>query len=129
VEVNLALDTSAYSEFMRGVPSRLETVRDAAQVFVPLFVLAELRAGFTGGSLGRRNESQLQRSLNEPRVEILLPDEATTHHYAQLYGYLKRLGRPIPANDLWIAALVIQHNLLLCTSDQHFDHLPQIPKC
>lgn len=127
--MNLALDTSAYSEFMRGVASRLEAVQDATRVLIPLFVLAELRAGFAGGSSARRNESQLQRFLNSPRVEVLFPDEGTTHHYAQLYRYLKSHGRPIPVNDLWIAALVMQHNLILCTSDKHFDYLPQIPKC
>jgi predicted nucleic acid-binding protein len=34
----------------------------------------------------------------------------------------------MPVNDLWIAALVIQHSLHLLTRDRHFDHLPQIPR-
>jgi predicted nucleic acid-binding protein len=98
-------------------------------LYLPLFVLAELRMGFVAGVRARRNEADLQRFLNSTRTRVLLPDETTTHHYAHLYQQLKAQGTPIPVNDMWIAALVIQHSLALCTSDQHFDHLPQIPKC
>ena len=57
--------------------------------------------------------ANLQRFLGSPRVSILLPDEQTTHHYAQLYQQLRKKGVAIPTNDLWIAALVVQHNLVL----------------
>jgi tRNA(fMet)-specific endonuclease VapC len=129
VEVNVALDTNAYSDFMRGQTSRTEIVYRANLIFVPLIVIAELRSGFAAGELATRNEIELREFLREPQVSILPPDEETTHHYARLYAYLRRSGRPIPTNDLWIAALVVQHGLVLCTSDAHFDHLPQIPKC
>ena len=79
--MKIALDTNAYSDFMRGEPNRVQILRAAGLIFLPLIVLGELRAGF------------------------------------------------IPTNDLWIAALVVQHNLVLCTSDAHFQQLPQIPKC
>ena len=57
--------------------------------------------------------ANLQRFLGSPRVSILLPDEQTTHHYAQLYQQLRKKGVAIPTNDLWIAALAVQHNLVL----------------
>jgi predicted nucleic acid-binding protein len=127
--MNVALDTNAYSDLVRGDPNRLQIVETAATVYVPLIVLAELRVGFLQGTRGRRNAQALQTFLNEPDVEVLAPDESTTHVYAQIVVDLWRQGTPIPANDIWIAALVIQHNLVLCTSDKHFDQLPQIPKC
>lgn len=127
--MNIALDTNAYSSFMRGDPARVQVIRFARQIHLPLIVLGELRAGFAAGSQKSTNAANLNRFLNSPRVSILLPDEQTTHHYGQVYLQLRRKGAAIPTNDLWIAALVIQHSLILCTSDAHFGHLPQVVKC
>ena len=127
--MNVALDTNAYSDFMRGDASRVQIVRAARRLHLPLMVLGELRAGFAAGTRGAVNAANLQRFLDSPRVSVLLPDEQTTHHYAQLYVQLRRKGLAIPINDLWIAALVAQHHLVLCTSDAHFQHLPQLPRC
>ena len=127
--MNVALDTNAYSDFMRGEPSRVQIVRAARRLYLPLIVLGELRAGFAAGDQQSKNAANLQRFLHSPRVAVLLPDEQSTHHYAQLYLQLRRQGIAIPTNDLWIAALVVQHGLVLCTTDSHFDHLPQVPRC
>lgn len=127
--MNVALDTNAYSDFMRGESSRVQIVRTARHIHIPLIVLGELRAGFAAGNQESANASNLQRFLNSPRVFILNPDDQTTHHYAQLYFYLRKRSVAIPTNDLWIAALAVQHSLILCTSDIHFQHLPQIAKC
>ena len=53
----------------------------------------------------------LTRFLNVARTRVILPDEQTTHFYADVYLDLRKKGRPIPTNDLWIAALVLQHDL------------------
>lgn len=124
-----ALDTNAYSDFMRGDESRVHIVRTARHLYLPLMVLGELRAGFAAGNRESTNAANLQRFLNSPRVSVLLPDEQTAHHYAQLYVQLRKKAVAIPTNDLWIAALVVQHHLGLCTSDAHFQHLPQLPRC
>lgn len=127
--MNIALDTNAYSDFMRGDPSRVQIVRNASHIHLPLVVLGELRAGFVAGNQKSTNAASLQRFLSTPRVSILLPDEQTAHHYAYSYLQLRKKGVAIPTNDLWIAALVIQHSLVLCTSDTHFQHLPQVVRC
>lgn len=127
--MNIALDTNAYSDFMRGEPARVQIIRTARHIQLPLMVLGELRAGFAAGNQKSTNAANLQRFLHSPRVSILLPDEQTTHYYAQLYLQLRKKGAAIPTNDLWIVALVLQHNLVLCTSDAHFQHLPQVVKC
>ncbi len=85
--------------------------------------------GFAAGNQASANARNLQRFLGSSRVSLLLPDEQTTHHYAQLYLKLRQKGTAIPTNDLWIAALVVQHNAVLCTSDAHFNHLPQVLRC
>ena len=127
--MNIVLDTNAYSDFMRGETSRVHILRTARLIYLPLIVLGELRAGFAAGNQKSTNAANLQRFLNSPRVSLLIPDDQTTHHYAQLYLQLRRKSVAVPTNDLWIAALVVQHNLILCTSDTHFQHFPQIPIC
>ena len=127
--MNVALDTNAYSDFMRGDSGRVQIVRSAVQICLPLIVVGELRAGFAAGTQKSTNAANLQRFLNSPRVSILNPDDQTTHHYAQLYWQLRQKSIAVPTNDLWIAALVLQHNLILCTSDNHFQCFPQIAKC
>jgi len=129
LEVKIALDTNAYSDYARGQPGRIQLIQTASEIHLPLFTLAELRAGFLRGGQQRKNEADLLRFLRSTRVSLLLPDEDTATHFAYLDQQLRRQGTPIPVNDLWIAALVVQHGMVLCTSDAHFDHLPQIPKC
>lgn len=126
--MRIAIDTNRYVDFARGLPEAVNRLRAVDQILMPLIVLGELRAGFLGGARALQNEANLVRFLNSPRVDMLLPDEETTHHYARLFHQLRRQGTPIPTNDIWIAALVVQHQLFLFARDAHFDHLPQIPR-
>jgi tRNA(fMet)-specific endonuclease VapC len=126
VEVRLALDSNRYSDLCRNVREAVETVEQAVQVFMPFVVLAELRAGFSVGQRGVENERTLTRFLNRTGVQVILAEETTTHHYAAVYRQLRRQGTPIPTNDIWIAALVLEHDLALYARDRHFDHLPQL---
>jgi tRNA(fMet)-specific endonuclease VapC len=124
----IAIDTNRYVDFARGLADAVGRLRTAERILMPLIVLGELRAGLLAGSRGTENEASLARFLNSPRVDVLLADEDTTHHYARLFHQLRRQGTPIPTNDIWIAALVVQHQLYLFERDAHFDHLPQIPR-
>ena len=125
--VRIAIDTNRYVDFSKGVSDAVEVIQTVAEVNVPLIVLAELRAGFFGGTRSRENERILSRFLGSPRVRVLRPDEETAHHYSRLFVQLRAQGTPIPTNDLWIAALVVQHDLELYARDRQFGHLPQIP--
>jgi tRNA(fMet)-specific endonuclease VapC len=122
--VRLALDSNRYSDFCRGVPEATDRVRKARELAVPLIVLAELRGGFRAGSRAEENERTLTRFLQSRRVRVLLPDDTTTHFYARIFAQLKQAGTPVPANDIWIAALVLQHGLILFTRDHHFRMVP-----
>jgi predicted nucleic acid-binding protein len=124
--VRLALDTSRYSDLCRGDEGVVSALETAESVHLPFVVLAELRAGFAVGRHGVRNERVLRQFLMKDGVALLLADDQTTHHYATVYRQLREQGTPIPTNDVWIAALVLQHNLALCARDRHFRHLPQI---
>jgi tRNA(fMet)-specific endonuclease VapC len=122
--MRVALDTNSYSNLLLGLGSfeAQDLVENADQVFLPLIVLAELHSGFRIGKKRRENEELLNVFLSKPGVEILYPDYSTANHYADLSLQLRVHGTPIPTNDLWIASLVLQHDLFLITNDSHFDH-------
>ena len=126
--MKLALDTNRYTDLCRGSVPAVQTVESANQVWLPFIVLGELRAGFAVGSQGPRNEAVLRRFLLKSGVGVLYADEQTTHHYAAVYRQLRKQGTPIPTNDMWIAALVLQHSLVLFARDTHFDALPQLAR-
>ena len=126
--MRVALDTNRYSDLVRGDRELASRLEDADEVIVPFPVLAELRAGFSVGRKGAENELYLRRFLARPGVLPVFADDGTTRQYATLYRQLRSQGTPIPTNDLWIAALVLQHDLVLVARDAHFDHLPQIPR-
>jgi tRNA(fMet)-specific endonuclease VapC len=128
VEVNLILDTNRYTDFVRGDAFAVQSIKAASRVFLPFVVIGELRAGFAAGSRTRENQATLTRLLQRPSVSALFADDSTTHHYATIYLQLRQKGTPIPTNDLWIAALASQHELILFTRDPHFGHIPQLAR-
>ncbi len=126
--MKLALDSNRYTDLCRGAASVVETIERADEVWLPFIVLGELRAGFAAGTQAADNEAALRRFLMKPGVGLLYADEQTTHHYAAVYRQLRKQGTPIPTNDMWIAALVLQHSLVLFARDRHFESLPQLTR-
>ena len=124
--MRVALDTNRLTDLFQGDRELADRLGECDEVWLPLMVLAEIQAGFYGGSQQHRNEILLRSFLVKPTVGILLPARDTAEHYARLFVQLKRAGTPIPDNDLWIAALVLQHDLVLITRDRHFEQVPQL---
>lgn len=127
--MRIALDTNRYTDLCQGVDEVVQRLEEAESIHLPFVVLAELRAGFSVGRRGAENERVLQTLLRRPGIDVLWPSEATTRAYASLYRQLRKQGTPVPTNDLWIAALVVEHGLTLLTRDRHFERLPQLPLC
>ena len=124
--MRVAVDTNRYVDLCRGVVETVEVLETADVMVLPFVVLAELRAGFLLGRRQVENERALHGLLLKDGVDVLYADDQTTHHYASVYRQLRKQGTPIPTNDMWLAALVLQHNLALHARDRHFDHLPQL---
>jgi len=124
--VRIALDTNRYVDLWKGSIETSTLLEEAEAVVLAFVVLGELRAGFAHGQRQAENERMLRRFLMRDGVEVLFADDQTTHHYAALFQQLRKQGTPIPTNDMWLAALVLQHNLVLHARDRHFDHLPQL---
>jgi tRNA(fMet)-specific endonuclease VapC len=117
--VALILDTNALSAAAEREPSALEVVARAERLAIPVIVLGEFRLGIAQS----RHRVSYENWLREwtAAVSVLDIDDDTTHSYAAIGLELKKKGKPIPANDLWIAALCRQYSLPLLSRDQHFD--------
>jgi len=124
--VRIALDTNRYVDLCKGIEETVAVLEEADAVLLPFVVLGELRAGFAHGRRPAENERVLRKFLAKNGVDVLFADDQTTHHYAAVFRQLRSQGTPIPTNDMWLAALVLQHNLALHARDKHFDHLPQL---
>ena len=86
-------------------------------------MLGELRAGFRQGTRRERNEELLREFLSSPRMRVVPVDDETSDRYAEIVALLRRQGRPIPTNDIWIAAQTMEHGAELITTDQHFEKI------
>ena len=117
----MILDTNALSAFVDGAPQVGAAVRAARELVVPVIVLGEYRYGITHSVRRPAYEAWLDRYLSDFRVLEITEDTAL--EYAALRSELKGAGKPIPANDAWIAALCREHNLPLLSRDQHFDRV------
>ncbi len=124
--MKIVIDSNRYTDLAKGVAEVVEICEKAEAIYVPLIVLAEQRAGFAYGNKREKNEKILTQFLNMERVYILASDEQTTFFYADIYASLRKRGRPIPTNDIWIAALCIQHGFILFDRDSDFDHVLQL---
>jgi tRNA(fMet)-specific endonuclease VapC len=124
--VRLALDTNRYVDLCKGRQETSDLLAVVDAIFLPFVVVGELRAGFALGRRPAENERVLRQFLMKAGVQVVYADDQTTHHYARAFRQLRSQGTPIPTNDLWIAALVLQHDLVLHDRDKHFDHLPQL---
>lgn len=122
----LCLDTSAYSNFQRGDPRVAERLDRAHWVGVPTIVLGELQAGFLLGDRIERNVAQLEEFLAHPAVEVLVADVDVAHIYGEVFADLRGRGRPLPTNDLWIAATAIQAGATVLTFDDHFRTISRV---
>ena len=126
MEVIVALDTNRLTDLFQGDAELAELLATCDEVWIPLVVLAEIKAGFYGGTQQHRNEVLLRKFMAKPTVGMLLPGRETAEQYARLFVQLKRAGTPVPDNDLWIAALTLENDLALITRDRHFDNIPQL---
>ncbi len=121
------LDTNAYTAFKNGHPDVVGILQHADVIGMSVIVLGELISGFNIGSKHRKkNLAELNDFLSTPRVTIISIDSTTTSFYAQIYANLRRKGTPIPTNDLWIAASVLQQGHKICTFDKHFGFIENI---
>lgn len=121
---NILLDTNAYVAFKQGRSEAVEVLQHAPRIGLNSIVLGELLSGFAVGRREQENRQELERFLASDRVDQLVVDIETAEHYAAMYRDLRSRGRPIPTNDMWIAASALQHGLAIFSHDGHFHEVP-----
>ena len=124
--MRIALDTNRLTDLFQGDANLAAFLGACDEVWIPFIVLAEMKAGFLGGTRQIQNGALLSSLLSRETVAILYAGRETTEQYARLFVQLRRAGTPVPDNDLWIAALCMEHDLALITRNRHFDNIPQL---
>jgi tRNA(fMet)-specific endonuclease VapC len=118
------LDTNAYVRFLAGDAKVLEILGAADNVYMSVFVLGELEAGFRASSKRAENRRILGRFLGKPTVAVLEASRETAEIFGMVKDSLRKSGRPIPMNEVWIAAHALETGSLLVTYDAHFQTVP-----
>ena len=116
----ILIDTNIYSYALRGDQSVVQTLQKAEVIGISSISIGELISGFKGGSREKKNREELDIFLDSPRVQLFDVDEITADYYAEILNNLREAGKPIPTNDIWIAACAFQHGLKLYSMDAHF---------
>ena len=119
----ITIDTNVYVAFKNNDEAVIEALGDCDFIGVDITVISELITGFSLGSREKKNRRELETFLDSPRVEVLPHDLETAEFYALIVKKLKTKGRPIPTNDIWIAANALKHGLALYSFDGHFQEL------
>jgi len=122
----ILIDTDTYAAFKKNDLLAVNTLRTVEYIGVCTVVLGELLGGFKGGSMETKNRKELDQFLDSPRTHVIEIDEETAEFYAKIYWEMKKKGKPIPSNDMWVAASAMRHGLSLFTYDEHFKNIEGI---
>ena len=118
------LDTNAYARLLAGDERVLAVLAGADRVYMSVFVLGELNAGFRAGKKRPENRRILERFLEKPSVAVLEATRETAEIFGIVKNSLRKAGKPIPVNDVWIAAHALETGSVLVTYDAHFRAVP-----
>ena len=124
--MKVLLDSNAYSLLMRGHGEVAELVRRAEEVLFSAVVVGELMYGFRRGTHFERNAADLRSFLDSPYSSFVEVGPVTADRYSRIAAALRAKGRPIPTNDVWIAAHAMETGADLVSADGHFEHVDGI---
>ncbi|MFC1715364.1 type II toxin-antitoxin system VapC family toxin [Candidatus Poribacteria bacterium] len=120
----LAVDTNAVISYRAGVPEVCDLIEESDIILLPVVVLGELLYGAANSARPRENEQIVRKFLAQ---SVLIPtDENIAAGYANVRLRLKQMGRPIPENDIWVAAACLEFDVALLSQDVHFEYIPDL---
>ena len=118
--MRILLDTNAYAALMRGHVGVASRVRRAEQVVLSAIVVGELLFGFRSGARYKKNIEELEAFLDNPYVAFVPVTRTTADRFGRIADSLRRKRKPIPSNDMWIAAHALETGTDMISFDQHF---------
>ena len=119
----LLIDTNIYTHALKGDPQVVSVLQKTSRIAITSISLGELLSGFKGGNQEHKNRAELEEFLDAPRVSLYGVTENTAEFYAAILHRLKEARRPIPTNDIWIAAVAFEHGFKLYSKDRHFQYV------
>lgn len=120
------LDTSAYIQFLRGDRDAVDAIDGAGWIGFPTIALGEVYTGFSLAARHERDAARLRDFLAHPVVEMIPVDDEVAHEYGQLVAGLRRIGKPLPTNDIWIAACAARTSSVVLTCDSHYERITRV---
>jgi tRNA(fMet)-specific endonuclease VapC len=115
LDTSILVDLFAEDEIIKAQLAKVENT------FIPSIAIGELYFGARKSVRAEKNIQQIEQLVI---ASVVLPcDGETGYWYGIVKDRLRKIGKPIPENDIWIAALALQHNLALATRDKHFDNV------
>ena len=122
----IVLDTNVLIRFFAHIDKIPKSFSSYETVLIPSTVIGEYRAGLYDTRTGNENARKLSEYLSRTTVRIVPVGERTAEMYAKVYQALRAQGRPIPQNDIWIAASALEHGADIATHDEHFRLIPML---
>lgn len=120
------LDTNVYCLCDMGNEAALLLLEESSSFYLPSIVYGELYYGFRHGSRFEKNLKHLEKFILQFGVEVIDVTLEVARKFGDIYTSLRKKGRPIPTNDIWIAACCMEVGGTLLTVDQHFKEVEQI---
>ena len=122
----MILDTNAISAMAEGDTKLEKVLPHITSQFLPVVCLGEYRAGV----IRSKSRGELERWLDmlEQSRAVLRVESETARCYADIVADLRGRGRMIPLNDVWIAALALQHRMPVLSRDKHFDEVQSVTR-
>lgn len=125
----LLIDTNAYAALMSGNTYIADMLSQHETVLISPVVIGELYDGFRGGTRYKENRQILPNFMTKPRTMCVPVTEYTSEWFAEIKQGLRKKGRQIPINDVWIAASCMEHGACLLSLDDHFSHIDGLLRC
>ena len=122
----LVLDTNVLIPLLRNAANYSHLFRTYDEVILPAIVVGEYKAGLFATKTGEKNRQSLSDYIEDPNVRVVPITDRTSDLYAKIYQELRKKGKPIPQNDMWIAASALENGADLATGDAHFRHVPML---
>jgi tRNA(fMet)-specific endonuclease VapC len=119
----ILIDTNAISEFFLGNEEVLAKIAEAEIIYISVVVLGELYAGFKNGTREKQNRQWLKQFCAKPSIQIADVTNETAEIFSDIMHSLRKKGKPIPTNDVWLAAQAFETGSAFITFDKHFTNI------